>query len=533
MTDHRADRWLMPLVGLVVSAAAVVVAWALVRAPWSPTSALLHVAFVAAMVAVAAGCTVTVARRQQQVSATSAAVVLAVAVLPAPWVVLTTAAGIGAAKALRQRDLRKVLFNTAKDTLASAAGAGAAWWLGWRPGLDTMDVDPGAWPRLLLALVAAAAAYAVVEEALVAPVVALATGRRWWQVTAADADLRTGLRLVDLVLGVGAVILIDLDGRLLAALPPTVLAVHSGYAWRIRAREDRLAWRRLSDAVAELAGGDIDRVATVGAMRAAELVGAAEVEVDYPTPAGDRRVRAADGQISYRGPATGPALDGVELGLPGGATPAWLRLRRRATATLTGRDRDLLAAYGRALAGALDAAGRVDQLGRLAYTDALTGLANRRRLVDVLAELLADDARRRRVVVGLLDLDGFKQVNDTHGHDVGDQVITACAGRLLAAVPDAVVVARLGGDEFALVLVDVDQLDMVAREVLATLTAPLAVAGVPVTIGASLGWAAGTDHGILDELMRAADDAMYAAKAGGGGNAYAPGLTSRGGGPTG
>ncbi|MEV0733414.1 GGDEF domain-containing protein [Polymorphospora sp. NPDC050346] len=506
----RADRWLMPLVGLVVSAGVATVAWAVSAASWSPAAGL-HLVVVAALVAVASGCSVAVTRRQQALSATSAAVLVAVALLPAPWVVLTTAAGVMVAKVLRQRQPHKIAFNVSKDVLGAAAGAAVACGLGWRPDLDAVDVAPEVWPRLLVALVAAAAVYAVTEEALVAPVVALATGRRWWQVAAADADLRTGLRLVDLVLAVVAVALVAVDGRLLAALPPSVLAVHSAYGWRIR---DRAAWERLSAAIAELGDVDVDRVAAAGAVHASRLFGC-DAEVDYPTPAGRRHAYAAAGELSQRGPASAPALEGTVLRLAGLDGPAWLRLG----GGLAGPDRRRLAAFGQALAAALATAGRARHLTRLAYTDPLTGLANRRALLD----LLDDDTRRGQLALGLVDLDGFKAVNDTHGHDIGDLVITACAHRLRTAVPDAAQVARLGGDEFA-VLVDAGaDVDECAALLLAALTAPLAVDDVDIAVGASIGWATGRTHTTASELLRAADTAMYQAKRSGSGVAYAPG----------
>lgn len=96
-----------------------------------------------------------------------------------------------------------------------------------------------------------------------------------------------------------------------------------------------------------------------------------------------------------------------------------------------------------------------EQLARRAATDQLTGLPNRRALMHALKRLLAQGRRRRTgVLIAFIDLDGFKSVNDLHGHDVGDQFLVAIAGRLQEALRAEDVAARLGGDEFVVVSLD-------------------------------------------------------------------------------
>ncbi|WP_433605585.1 putative bifunctional diguanylate cyclase/phosphodiesterase [Dactylosporangium sp. CA-139114] len=150
----------------------------------------------------------------------------------------------------------------------------------------------------------------------------------------------------------------------------------------------------------------------------------------------------------------------------------------------------------------------------LVVTDSLTGLANRIQLRDVLA---AAAERRRRTgaqfAVLLLDLNGFKQVNDTYGHEAGDRMLVAFADVLRDSVRDGDVAARLGGDEFAVVLAGVrDHADAtaVAERILAGCRPPLEVSGHTLRLRASIGVATSLTAG--DDLLHQADVAMYSAK---------------------
>jgi diguanylate cyclase (GGDEF)-like protein len=142
-----------------------------------------------------------------------------------------------------------------------------------------------------------------------------------------------------------------------------------------------------------------------------------------------------------------------------------------------------------------------------ALSDGLTGLANRKRLGHSL-----DDGPAALV---LLDLDLFKQVNDTLGHHVGDQLLVAVAQRLTSCVRPHDVVARLGGDEFALLLVggDVAAATKAAERARAVLSTPFSLGGLLVEVAASAGIAVSPDHGAhLEELLQRADVAMYLSK---------------------
>lgn len=162
-----------------------------------------------------------------------------------------------------------------------------------------------------------------------------------------------------------------------------------------------------------------------------------------------------------------------------------------------------------------------EELRRQAFSDALTGLANRSLFRDRLGHALARAARGGRTTAVLyLDLDDFKAVNDRFGHGEGDTLLIAVAERLRSVTRAADTVARLGGDEFAVIVEETEPraADRAAARLLEALTAPFQVGGEDVDVRASIGIALQTramEDG--DELLRRADIAMYAAKARGGG----------------
>jgi diguanylate cyclase (GGDEF)-like protein len=163
---------------------------------------------------------------------------------------------------------------------------------------------------------------------------------------------------------------------------------------------------------------------------------------------------------------------------------------------------------------------RHKKLDRLAHHDHLTGLPNRTLFRDRLEHALVRASRSGRIV-GLLfiDLDRFKELNDTYGHMTGDRVLRAVATRLSHVVRGGDTVARLSGDEFTMILEGVEHArsaELVAQKVLQALASPFALDGKDVSISASIGIALyprdGTDP---DTLIKCADTAMYAAKSGG------------------
>ena len=156
------------------------------------------------------------------------------------------------------------------------------------------------------------------------------------------------------------------------------------------------------------------------------------------------------------------------------------------------------------------------QMRDLAHTDPLTGLANRREFDMRLDEEIAAAHGNSHFAIALLDLDGFKPVNDQHGHAIGDGLLCEIAQRLRGACGDHAVVARQGGDEFAILVHAGSPLleTSLADHILAALAAPYRIGGRPISVGASIGTANWPDHGnTARKLFEIADNALYAAKA--------------------
>lgn len=158
-----------------------------------------------------------------------------------------------------------------------------------------------------------------------------------------------------------------------------------------------------------------------------------------------------------------------------------------------------------------------EEIRRLAFTDSLTGLPNRRLLEDRLEHALTA-ARRdgQMLVVMLLDLDGFKSVNDTHGHEAGDIVLKAVAERLRMAVRASDTVARTGGDEFVILIEDsrdANDARVLAEKLLASLREPIMAGDYQFQIGVSIGISLSpADSDQPTQLIRMADKAMYKVK---------------------
>ena len=158
-----------------------------------------------------------------------------------------------------------------------------------------------------------------------------------------------------------------------------------------------------------------------------------------------------------------------------------------------------------------------EQLRHQAFHDPLTGLPNRALLRDRAAQAIRDaDRELVPAALALIDLDRFKEVNDTLGHHFGDQLLVQVGQRLATALREDDTVARLGGDEFAVVLGRIETIDAavgVAKKLQAAFTEPFALEGLSLEMEASIGVALYPDHASdPEELLRHADIAMYAAK---------------------
>jgi diguanylate cyclase (GGDEF)-like protein len=156
---------------------------------------------------------------------------------------------------------------------------------------------------------------------------------------------------------------------------------------------------------------------------------------------------------------------------------------------------------------------------KLARHDPLTGLPNRRFFEERLKEYLGATGATHQAAVLVMDLDGFKAVNDTYGHAVGDKALSEFARRVSAIVRADAFLARVGGDEFTIIMPRIDSLDdptSLARRIAAAVAEPFVVEHVTAEFGVGIGIAIAPNDGVhADELVRRADRALYRAKAAG------------------
>ncbi|WP_341718215.1 bifunctional diguanylate cyclase/phosphodiesterase [Micromonospora sp. FIMYZ51] len=521
--DNETDRRLTLLVGLVVvAAAAAVVVSSLVASaaplttPLNELSALAMLIFLSA-VGTLANTPIRIRSTKHLISWNETALVIALALAPTSWVVLCTAAGV--ALASLQLPPIKLAFGVGKNILM-AVGAGAALnATGW----EGLAGDP--W-RLIAPLAVAYLVAVLLDEILAIPVIALASGTPIFQSFRNNLDLRVAGYVVRFFVAVGSLLILHADPRLLLAVPPLVLSLHLAYSTRVRGRTEQQAWQRLAQTTDALNVVELDAVLTTAVTRAAELFSADEVEVELRD--GARLVRGGSDRVDYDGPAgEAPAAPGavVSARLEGhdrSVDVGVLRLRFHSPVQLNERERYTLHTFASALCTAVRNAQAYAELARVAQAhahaaahDALTGLANRRHLLDEGNEQLHNRHADGVTALVLIDLNHFKEVNDTLGHAAGDQTLIQVAERLRAAARAGDLVARLGGDEFAVLLRALPAPAVAAHRaetLLAALHEPFDIDGMRISVEASGGIAIAPSAGGMVELLRRADVAMYQAK---------------------
>jgi diguanylate cyclase (GGDEF)-like protein len=223
---------------------------------------------------------------------------------------------------------------------------------------------------------------------------------------------------------------------------------------------------------------------------------------------------------------SGTSLSAVEVAFVGGAARVWARVDAVPYRDTQGHVAGMFVnvqdlTFEREARDELAAAR--EELWHLANHDALTGLANRYQLADRLAAALEgmtgrEDAVSTRPAVIVADLDRFKDVNDGHGHRIGDEVLTEAARRIASTVRPGDLVCRFGGDEFVVLcerVADRAELDALAERLVERFARPFVVDGLTVDIGISVGGAVAEpgDVDVPDALILRADRAMYVAKA--------------------
>ncbi|WDZ88024.1 bifunctional diguanylate cyclase/phosphodiesterase [Micromonospora cathayae] len=396
-------------------------------------------------------------------------------------------------------------------------------------------------PMLALALLAGALTYLLASAWLGGLSVALRHGGAVTPPLLAALRGKLLMFVGNVAVGLLAIALVRIDPRWLLLLPPPCWLLQQTYRHRLRAEGERRTWRAFAEATGTLNQLDERSVATAAVTGALTLFQADLVDVHVVRADGrwwryrgdvGGQVVAREGPEPEREPGTGHEL--VRTLTVGATRVGELRIRFAGSVGPNDSERDAFAAFGDALAAALHDAATHRELrlvtARSSYDavhDPLTGLVNRGALLSRGDEALRRLAHGRPVALLLLDVNHFKEVNDTLGHTAGDHLLQLTANRLGVLIRPGDLLGRLGGDEFAVLMTALPVVDnggapltyalRRARDIVERLAAPTEVAGVRMSTEVSVGVVvAGAGTADLTELLRRADIAMYEAKKGGG-----------------
>jgi diguanylate cyclase len=338
----------------------------------------------------------------------------------------------------------------------------------------------------------------------------------------------------NVAVGLIVVALAHIDWRLLLGLPLLLVLLHATYARRLRDSENRRMWGAFARAARSLNQADKDAVAAAGVQGALDMFAVRRAELEVRR---DRHVRrwAGDQTGVFRMEAEPAEADEHTTVVPllaGGTEVGKLRLHYPPAAGPGPGDEAALQAYGDALAAALHDTATHAELHELlarsahdAQHDTLTGLLNRAALLAHGETAVQLVPHASPVALLLVDVDHFREINDTLGHAAGDEVLKVTAARLRDAARPGELLARLSGDEFALLVTEPAPVPggvlrrsvLRARELVDMLAEEADIMGVPVSIEASVGVVvapAGTAE--VSELLRRADAALFEAKQGAG-----------------
>jgi len=458
------------------------------------------------------------------VSWTDSAILLAAAVLPLPWLVISVAATITVAKLIQRRAPIKLLFTVSKETLVATA-AGLI--------ISTADtVEPmtitGQFDHFppIETLAAAAVAMTVLDHVLTVPVMAISMGLPVRRMFRESLNRQLALAFVRFAVALVALGLFLFDSRLLIAVPPLVLSLHFMHMNRLREQAERDAWHRLARATDALNEVDLSKVLRAAVDAGITMFGAAWVEVEIQLPPARRTVYGDRTGILDEAPdrrrSEGEPIVVALEGQRDAADVGELRLFFARPTVLRERDAFLLKTFAAALATAIRNATAygmltdvADQHAHDAQHDPLTGLANRRRLAEVGTAALDRQPAGGTIALVAMDMRQFKEINDGLGYVAGDKVLMEIGRRITAAAGPDALVARQGGDEFAVLFTALATPALAvhrARQILQAMEPDYELEGVPITLSLRAGLAVAPADADMPELLRRASLALTEAK---------------------
>src|SRR5262245_60794324 len=424
----------------------------------------LGIAAAAVAIAQFAQLTVRVGAGTVRVAWGDAAMIVVLYAVPLPWVPAVVGAGVLCSHVLRRlvAERQPALWIVRNSAMLGLAGVAAAY--------VTHQVAPVYRVELTstttLALCAGAAAYALSGMSLVAASIAWRREASYLTALASVGKTKSLMVVGNVLVGLFVTFCLSVEEPVwLLLLPPGLWLLQQTYIHRIRADDERRTWQEFAAATRAL--NQLDEASVVDACLngARQLFAPDEVELTVIGSDGVSRRYAVDRHgetvVSHasRLPADTDGLEAVRTLMVGRVRVGELRLRFNHQTPMMARQQAAFSAFGDALAAALHDAATHRELqavsARSAYEashDPLTGLANRAAMLtrgDAALRLLDGDTP---VALLLLDVDHFKDVNDTLGHAAGDELLRVAASRLAAVAQPGELVGRLGGDEFALLL---------------------------------------------------------------------------------
>ncbi len=459
-----------------------------------------------------------------------AAVLVGLVLTPWPWVVFVGASGVLASQIAARRALLKSAFNVGSMAVGTTLAAMTVHLVAGTADLSTVpDLRRG------VALAAATAVYFAWNTASVAGVIAIAGGRQLRDVWHDGLALKTGMLAGNTAIAL-LLVSVPWKGSTSVLVPFCMVLLYLTYRAYHRATEEGDVWRQLDAAAKELTLLDEAEVASVSVARAVTLFNAEFGELVLPVGLDGLAWTfrcAADGQSSREShPADHtphPAGAGViecplTVAADGATTTIGRLLLGGGPVSLASeRQQRVLRTFAHSVATSLQNARLYAEMRHQAELNAyeatrdpLTGIPNRKVLHAELDEAIIEAGTERSIALLLIDLDHFKDINDTLGHHTGDAVLCAVARRLTDAVGPTGLVARLGGDEFAVVLSDrcaPGQAEATAEELLSVVEEVVEYEGLHLAVGGSIGVACSPQDGrTAEDLLRLADTALYQAK---------------------